>query len=69
MVTKNKLVIIGTFLPDSLLSLVSALKFDGANPAPDMTKRKTALTLITKGSWPLMRNSIPNAFQQEAPPA
>jgi hypothetical protein len=50
-------------------SLVSALKFGGMNPAPDTTKRKTALKLITKGSWPLMRKSIPNAFQQEAPPA
>ena len=30
-----------------LASLVSALKFDGINPAPDMTKRKTALKLIT----------------------
>jgi hypothetical protein len=35
-----------------LASLVSALKFDGINPVPDMTKRKTALKLITKGSWP-----------------
>jgi hypothetical protein len=49
-----KVIIIGTFLPDSLLSLVSALKFDGVNPAPDMTKRKTASKLITRGSWPPM---------------
>jgi hypothetical protein len=26
-----------------LASLVAALKFDGRNPAPDMTKRETAL--------------------------
>jgi hypothetical protein len=35
-----------------LASLVSALKFDGINPAPDTTKRKTASKLITRGSWP-----------------
>jgi hypothetical protein len=44
--------IIGTFLPESLLSLVSALKFGGINPAPDMTKRKTVSKLITRESWP-----------------
>jgi len=38
-----------------LASLVAALKFDGVNPAPDMTKRITALKLITKGSWPPIR--------------
>jgi hypothetical protein len=47
--------IIGTFLPDSLLSLVAALKFGSINPVPDMTKRKTASKLITRGSWPSMR--------------
>jgi hypothetical protein len=41
-----------------LASLVAALKFDGVNPAPDMTKRKTALKLITKGSWPMTRYAI-----------
>jgi hypothetical protein len=41
-----------------LASLVSVLKFDGINPAPDTTKRKTALKLTTKGSWPLIRESI-----------
>jgi hypothetical protein len=30
-----------------LASLVSALEFDGVNPAPDMTKRKRASKLIT----------------------
>jgi hypothetical protein len=50
-----KIVIIGTFLPDSLLSLASALKFDGISPAPDTTKRKTASKLITRGSWPPVR--------------
>jgi hypothetical protein len=54
--------IIGTSLPDSLLSLVIALKFDDVNPAPDTTKRETALKLITKGSWPSMRYSIQNAL-------
>ena len=43
-----------------LASLVSALKFDRVNPAPDMTKRKTALKLITKGSWPPTSKSILN---------
>ena len=43
-----------------LASLVAALKFDGVNPAPDMTKRKTALKLITKGSWPPTSKSILN---------
>ena len=43
-----------------LASLVSALKFDGVNPAPDMTKRKTASKLITRGSWPPARKSILN---------
>jgi hypothetical protein len=57
-----KALIIGTSLPDSLLSLVIALKFDDVNPAPDMTKRETALKLITKGSWPSMRYSIQNAL-------
>jgi hypothetical protein len=38
-----------------LASLVAALKFDGVNPAPDMTKRMTALKLITKGSRPPIR--------------
>ena len=47
-----KAIIIGTILPDSLLSLVSAFEFDRVNPAPDMTKRITALKLITKGNWP-----------------
>jgi hypothetical protein len=56
------LVIIGTFLPDSLLSLVTALKFGSLNPAPDTTKRKTALKLITKGSWPSLRYSVQNAL-------
>ena len=55
-----KALIIGTFLPESLLSLVAALKFDGVNPVPDMTKRKTASKLITRGSWPPARQSIPN---------
>jgi hypothetical protein len=49
------MIIIGTILNESLLSLVSTLKFDGVNPAPDMTKRMTALTLITKGSRPPVR--------------
>ena len=44
-----------------LASLVSALKLDGINPVPDMTKRKTASKLITRGSWPPMRYSIQNA--------
>jgi hypothetical protein len=35
-----------------LASLVSALKFDGINPVPDMTKRITTSKLITRGSWP-----------------
>ena len=52
--------IIGTFLPECLHSLVSALKFDGVNPAPDMTKRKTASKLITRGSWPSARKAIVN---------
>jgi hypothetical protein len=47
-----KALIIGTSLPDSLLSLVIALKFDDVNPAPDMTKRDTAPKLITRRSWP-----------------
>jgi hypothetical protein len=38
-----------------LASLVAALKFDGINPAPDMTKRETASKPITRGSWPSMR--------------
>jgi hypothetical protein len=50
-----KAIIIGTSLPDSLLSLVAELEFDGINPAPDMTKRETASKLITRGSWPSMR--------------
>ena len=54
------MVIIGTFLPECLHSLVAALKFGSVKPAPDMTKRKTALKLITKGSWPPIRNSIVN---------
>ena len=53
---------IGTILPDSLLSLVPALKFDGINPAPDMTKRNTALKLITKGNWPPLRKAIDNVM-------
>ena len=57
-----KVIIIGTILPDSLLSLVSALKFDGINPVPDMTKRNTASKLITRGSWPPMRYSVQNAL-------
>ena len=47
-------------------SLVSALKFDGVNPAPDMTKRKTALKLITKGSWPSIRYSIQNVSKSRS---
>jgi len=50
-----KALIIGTSLPDSLLSLVTALKFDGLNPVPDMTERETASKLTTRGSWPSMR--------------
>jgi len=50
-----KAIIIGTILPDSLLSLASELKFDGIKPVPDMTKRITASKLITRGSWPPMR--------------
>jgi len=50
-----KALIIGTSLPDSLLSPVSAFKFDGVNPAPDMTKREKASKLITRGNWPSMR--------------
>ena len=57
-----KIIIIGTSLNDSLLSLVTALEFGGINPAPDTTKRGTALKLITKGSWPSMRKSIKNAL-------
>jgi len=57
-----KVLIIGTSLPDSLLSLVTELKFDSVNPAPDMTNRETALKLITKGNWPSMRESIRNAL-------
>ena len=45
---RPKASIIGTILPECLHSLASALKFDGISPAPDMTKRMTALTLITK---------------------
>jgi len=47
-----EILVIGTILPESLLSLVTVLKFGSVNPAPDMTKRMTALKLITKGSWP-----------------
>ena len=47
-------------------SLVSALKFDGVKPAPDKTKRKTALTLITKGSWPSIRYSIQNVSKSRS---
>jgi len=47
-------------------SLVSALKFDGVKPAPDMTKRKTALKLITKGSWPSIRYSIQNVSKSRS---
>ena len=60
------MIIIGTILPESLLSLVSALKFDGINPAPDMTKRKTASKLTTRGSWPLIRNSIHNVSKSRS---
>ena len=52
--------IIGTFLPERLRSLAAALKFDGVNPVPDMTKRKTASKLITRGSWPSARKAIVN---------
>jgi hypothetical protein len=48
-------VVIGTILPESLLSLASVLKFDRVIPAPDMTKRIKALKLTTKGSWPPTR--------------
>jgi hypothetical protein len=58
----TKAMTIGTSLTDSLLSLVTALKFGGINPAPDTTKRETALKLIAKGSWPSMRESIRNAL-------
>ena len=44
---------IGTILTD--LSPASALKFGRVIPAPDTTKRMTALKLITKGSWPVKR--------------
>ena len=54
--------VIGTILPECLHSLASALKFGRVNPAPDMTKRITALTLITKGSWPSVRYSIQNVL-------
>ena len=54
------MVIIGTFLPECLHSLAAALKFDGVNPVPDMTKRKTASKLITRGSWPSARKAIVN---------
>ena len=47
-------------------SLVSALKFDGVNPAPDMTKRKTASKLTTRGSWPLVRKSIHNVSKSRS---
>jgi len=50
-----KVMVIGTILTDSTLSLAPALKFDRRNPAPDKTKRITALKLITKGSWPPTR--------------
>jgi hypothetical protein len=39
----EEILIIGTSLNDSLLSLVTALKFDGVNPVPDMTKREKSL--------------------------
>ena len=54
------MMVIGTFLPECLHSLVAALKFDGINPVPDMTKRKTASKLITRGSWPPTSKSILN---------
>ena len=50
----SPLMTIGTILPEPS-SPVSMLKFDRVNPAPDMTKRITALKLITKGSWPPTR--------------
>ena len=56
---------IGPILPDSLLSPASALKFGRVIPAPVMTKRMTALTLITKGSWPVSRYSVQNALPRK----
>ena len=45
-----------------LASLVATLKFDSVNLAPDMTKRKTASKLITRGSWPPTSKSILNSL-------
>ena len=56
------IVVIGPILTDGLPSPASALKFGRVIPAPVMTKRMTALTLITKGSWPPMRYSVKNAL-------
>ena len=56
------IVVIGPILTDGLPSPASVLKFDRVNPAPVMTKRMTALTPITKGSWPPMRYSVQNAL-------
>jgi hypothetical protein len=57
-----KVIIIGTIPPDSLLSLVTALKLGGLNPVPDMTKRMTASKLITRGSWPPMCYAVQNTL-------
>ena len=55
-------VIIGPILTEWQHSPASALKFGRIIPAPDMTKRMTALKLITKGSWPPVRYSVQNAL-------
>ena len=56
-----KVVVIGTFLPDSLLSPASVYKFGRVNPVPDMTKRKKVSKLTTRESWPPTSKSILNS--------